>query len=292
MVCRGSHARGRTRQPTRTRRRARWLAVTLLVPLAAAGCTREPARHRGGASPRSPPPAVAGGDDAVPAFTGLLGAPLGSPPTPVGRWALELRSYQHSFFGMERTSDVTSHGSAILELAEGGVATACLGITSKHASSASPYVTPDKKWEHREYENKGGTTQHGSWRLDGPWLELRLDSFSHGCPAAPRDFPGPDAGPPDRFPHATAILVRCATVPARAPAPALLLACALPERTALPALAVPVGPARAAWMLLARDPGLLVDHRSTTWIPQPPKDETLELTTAAAPIRPDVWTRP
>ena len=273
MACRASRAR----------------ALALLVTLATVGCTREPARNRGGAPRRSAPPQVAWGDAGVPAFTGLLGAPLGSPPTPVGRWALELRSYHHEFFGMERTTDVTSHGSAILELAEDGSATACLGLTSKHASSASPYVTANKQWEHSEYESKGGTTQHGTWRLDGPWLELRLDSFSHGCPALPRDLRGPDAGPPERFPHATAILVRCATVPARAPAPALLLACALPERTALPALAVPVGPAHAAWMLLARDPGLLVDHRSTSWIPHPPKDDSLTLTPAPAPISPSAW---
>ncbi|MCC6996054.1 MAG: hypothetical protein IT370_15705 [Deltaproteobacteria bacterium] len=278
MACRGSHTRART-----------LALLALLATLATVRCTREPARNRGAAPRRTPVPAAAWGDAGVPAFSGLLGAPLGTPPAPGGRWALELRSYHHSFFGMERTSDVTSHGSAILDLAEGGVATACLGLTSKHESTASPYVTQDKQWEHNEYETKGGTTQHGSWRLDGPWLELRWGSFSHGCPATPRKLGGPDAGPPERFPHAPPIVVRCATVPARAPAPALLLACALPERTALPALAVPVGPTRAAWMLLARDPGLLVNHRTTTWIPQPPKHEALELTEAPAPIAPDAW---
>jgi hypothetical protein len=181
---------------------------------------------------------------------------------------------------MEHTIKHTLEGSAVLELANTGEATACFAVRDSSVSDVSHYQAHDGKDHHYENDDDVILGSRGRWsRIEGTHeIELHLDRFAYrSCEVAD-----------DVSVSAEPIVMRCLGLSSTSAIPSAGLACrpdAVPDQRVVGPLSLvlgdqarswglrndlalrepPVGDEVVAWLLLGMGQGLRVqgwDDRS------------------------------
>lgn len=254
----------------------------------------------GPAQATAPAPAIAQAPAQAPPPTAALPPAPATPPAPAEpplptddlparveppaseRYALDLQRRVHGTHARNWVFEDT-RASFVLELAEGGEASACRGLRS-HGTNDGPTV-------HTSFTLREQQGYRGRWRADPAdpraiLVELALDAAV--CPPTRRYV--------DLAPLAWSLRCERLAPGARPGAPALpLLACAVTNAAAMAFDEVSLyrapPPAGDDRLLLGGGDGLRVDVDIDS-IPPPDRPPTVRLGPSPEPVQVDTWTRP